>query len=197
MGISSVRAWILICSLVSVVASVSTVVSLALKRGWSAEAHSPRTEARIMMLTTIRRSAPDVLAAVKTGLTQFGTNKVTVTGHSLGKRLALFIGLNASMSETHSKIVRTGAAIALIDSIFLPLNIPGITTRFVGYGLPRVGNQDFADYVDAQPIEVTHINNEEDIVPILPGKFLGYHHPSGEVHIQDSGAWLACPGIST
>ena len=93
------------------------------------------------------------------------------------------------------KTVCTGAAIALIDAIFLPLNIPGITTRFVGYGLPRVGNQDFANYVDAQPIEVTHINNEEDIVPILPGKFLGYHHPSGEVHIQDSGAWLACPGM--
>ena len=45
-------------------------------------------EAHIMMLTAIRRSAPDVLAAVKTGLTQFGTNKVTVTGHSLGKRFA-------------------------------------------------------------------------------------------------------------
>ncbi|TBU52719.1 lipase [Dichomitus squalens] len=116
------------------------------------------------------RSAPDVLAAVKAGLTEFGTNKVTVTGHSLG------------------------AAIALLDSIFLPLNIPGITTRFVGYGLPRVGNQDFANYVDSQPIEVTHVNNKEDFIPILPGQFLGYHHPSGEVHIQDSNAWLACPG---
>lgn len=31
-------------------------------------------------------------------------------------------------------------------------------------------------------------------MPILPGKFLGYHHPSGEVHIEDSGEWSACPG---
>ena len=48
----------------------------------------PENKAHITMLATISRSAPDVLAAVKTGLTQFGTNKVTVTGHSLGKRFA-------------------------------------------------------------------------------------------------------------
>ena len=89
-----------------------------------------------------------------------------------------------------------GAAIALIDAVFLHLNLPSVTTRFVGYGLPRVGNQDWANYVDSLPVQVTHVNNEEDIIPILPGKFLGFHHPSGEVHIQDSGAWLACPGAS-
>ena len=110
------------------------------------------------------------------------------------------LGSDASTSETHLKTVCTGAAIALIDAIFLPLNIPGITTRFVGYGLPRVGNQDFANYVDQHITTldsgsgVVHINNKEDPVPILPGMFLGFHHPSGEIHIQDSGAWDACPG---
>ena len=29
---------------------------------------------------------------------------------------------------------------------------------------------------------------------ILPGMFLGYHHPSGEKHIMDNNAWVACPG---
>ncbi|KAJ6540475.1 hypothetical protein B0H19DRAFT_1175729, partial [Mycena capillaripes] len=24
--------------------------------------------------------------------------------------------------------------------------------------------------------------------------FLGFHHPTGEVHTQDSGAWDSCPG---
>jgi len=56
-----------------------------------------------------------------------------------------------------------------------------------------VGNKAFADYVDAN-LSLTHINNMEDFVPIIPGEFLGYTHPAGEVHIQDSGAWLACPG---
>ena len=104
----------------------------------------------------------------------------------------------ASIIVLHSRYSRPnviGAAIGLLDAVYLPLHIPNITTRFVGYGLPRVGNRHFADYVDAHPsISVTHINNKEDIVPILPGRFLGFHHPSGEVHIQESGAWLACPG---
>jgi len=79
----------------------------------------------------------------------------------------------------------------------------------------KVGNQAFANYVDAGDLSVTHINNKwvehglhdtntcsilelisfrEDLVPIVPGSFLGYHHPSGEVHIMDSGSWVSCPG---
>ncbi|KAI0739453.1 lipase [Daedaleopsis nitida] len=116
------------------------------------------------------RSASAVLTAVKSALSKFGASKVTVTGHSLG------------------------AAIALLDAVFLHIQIPSAMIRFVGYGTPRVGNQKFANFVDSLPVSVTHINNKKDIVPILPGRFLGYHHPSGEIHIQDSGAWFACPG---
>ena len=69
--------------------------------------------------------------------------------------------------------------------------------RVVGYGMPRVGNQDFANFVDGNLGGfVTHINNQEDPVPIVPGRFLGFHHASGEIHIQDPGAWGACPGAS-
>ncbi|KAM5532460.1 hypothetical protein V8D89_013876 [Ganoderma adspersum] len=116
------------------------------------------------------RSASDILAAVKNATSTFKTTKVTVTGHSLG------------------------AALALLDAVYLHLQLPSITTRFVGYGLPRTGNQAFADFVDAQSITVTHINNKKDIVPILPPRSFGYHHPSGEVHIDGSGSWEACPG---
>ena len=120
----------------------------------------------------------------------YGTNSVVTTGHSLG--IAIFS--QDSCRSTIDVRCLTGAAISLLDALYIPLHIPSANVKFVGYGLPRVGNQDFANYVDAQPISVTHINNKEDIVPIMPGQFLGYHHPSGEVHIQDSGAWLACPG---
>ncbi|KAI0326033.1 lipase [Cubamyces sp. BRFM 1775] len=120
--------------------------------------------------TTHSRSAPDVLSAVSSAIARFRTSTVTTTGHSLG------------------------AAIALLDAVYLPLHIPRITVQYVGYGLPRVGNWAFADYVDAQPILVTHINNKEDPVPVLPPIVLGFHHPSGEVHIQDSGEWMTCPG---
>lgn len=43
-------------------------------------------------------------------------------------------------------------------------------------------------------LHLTHINNEEDPIPICPGEFLGFVHPSGEVHIEDSGEWASCPG---
>ncbi|KAJ7272653.1 alpha/beta-hydrolase [Mycena haematopus] len=110
------------------------------------------------------KSATQVLAAVKTALSQSGLKKVTIVGHSLG------------------------GAIALIDSIYLPLHITGVTFKTIVYGLPRVGNQAFANQASVGNT-VTHINNKEDPVPILPGMFLGYHHPTGEVHIQDSGVW--------
>jgi len=115
-------------------------------------------------------TAPDVLAAVQQTMSTYGVSRVTIVGHSLG------------------------AAISLLDAVYLPLHISDASFTFVGYGLPRVGNQAFADYVDASSVSVTHINNEEDPIPICPGMFLGFVHPSGEVHIEDSGEWANCPG---
>ena len=89
-----------------------------------------------------------------------------------------------------------GAALALLDAVYLPLHLPaGTLVHMVGYGLPRVGNAAFADYVDRNgALTLKHVNNREDPIPILPGRFLGFAHPVGEVHIQDSGSWDACPG---
>jgi hypothetical protein len=113
-----------------------------------------------------------ILAAVLALLGQHSSSSVVVTGHSLG------------------------AALALLDSVYLSLHLPaGTSVSMIGYGMPRVGNAAFADYVDATLSgNVTHINNKKDPVPIVLGMFLGYAHPVGEVHIQASGAWDACPG---
>ncbi|KAI0741773.1 lipase [Daedaleopsis nitida] len=118
------------------------------------------------------KSAQDILNAVRQATTEFGTQNVLLTGHSLG------------------------AAISLLHTVYLPLHLPSVKITFVGYGLPRVGNQAFADYIDAHDAvaSVAHVNNKEDFIPILPGISFGYHHPSGEIHIQDSGVWVACPG---
>jgi len=117
------------------------------------------------------KTATAVLSAVSQALSANGVDRVTIVGHSLG------------------------AALALLDGVYLPLHIPNVTFRVIGYGMPRVGNREFAQYVDSH-VALTHINNKEDPVPIMPGRFLGYAHPSGEVHIVDSGEWLACPGQS-
>ena len=113
-----------------------------------------------------------MLDAVRQVISAHGTSTVTTVGQSLG------------------------AALALLDSVFLRLQLPTtISVKFFGYGLPRVGNEAWANLVDAQlPGDVTHINNKHDPVPIVPGILLGYHHPSGEIHIEESGDWVKCPG---
>jgi predicted lipase len=118
------------------------------------------------------KTAQTILAAVLTLLSQHSASSVVITGHSLG------------------------AALALLDSIYLPLHVPaGTRVSAFTYGMPRVGNAAFANYVDATHNgNLTHINNKEDPIATVPGMSLGYVHPSGEVHIQDSGSWVACSG---
>ena len=113
-----------------------------------------------------------ILAAVLTLLNQHSGSSLVVIGHSLG------------------------AALALLDSVYLQLHVPaGTSLTVISYGMPRVGNAAFANYVDATLSgNLTHINNKKDLVPIVPSRLLGYVHPAGEVHIQASGAWDACPG---
>jgi len=103
---------------------------------------------------------------------EHGASSVTVVGHSLG------------------------AALALLDGVYFHIQLDAsVNVRVVGYGMPRVGNEDFANWVDAYLTgQVTHVNNLKDPIPILPSMFLGFRHPSGEVHIKGSNTWVSCPG---
>ena len=58
----------------------------------------------------------------------------------------------------------------------------------------QVGVEAFADWVDTLPIEVNHIANKKDLVPILPPILLGFRHISGELHIDEIEQWENCPG---
>lgn len=115
------------------------------------------------------KTAKDILAAVKYALLKSGFNQVTLVGHSLG------------------------AALSVLDGVYLSLNLPGVKFQVIGYGMPRVGNQAFADYVDAN-IPVTRINNRNDFIPVLPHLFLGFRHTQGEIHIQADNSWIRCLG---
>ncbi|KAF7309531.1 Lipase-3 domain-containing protein [Mycena indigotica] len=115
------------------------------------------------------KTAPQILRAVKTTISKFGAKKVTMVGHSLG------------------------GALALLDSVYLPLYISNVTFQTITYAMPRVGNANFADLA-SRGNTVTHINNKNDLIPILPGRTIGFRHPTGEIRIQDSGAWYRCPG---
>ncbi|KAH7337839.1 lipase [Rhizoctonia solani] len=117
-----------------------------------------------------KRGAATKLAAVKKVISERGTSLVTLTGHSLG------------------------GAISLIDALYLSVNLPSAKLKVVTHGMPRVGNPEFAALVDSKVTDISHINNEKDIVPILPGRGLGFQHVSGEKHIVSPGSWVACAG---
>lgn len=112
-----------------------------------------------------------------------------------------------------------GAAVATLDATMLRMQLPSsVEVDCVTFGLPRVGNQEFADMIDSlvrapsvcrtarglttektQFPTFTHVTNQKDPVPDVPPRFLSYQHPQGEVHItsvSSSGAatLVACPG---
>ncbi|EJT98309.1 lipase [Dacryopinax primogenitus] len=121
--------------------------------------------------STFESTAASVLSGVQTAISSHGATQVYVVGHSLG------------------------AAIALFDALYLheKVNVT-ITVRL--FGLPRVGSQAFANYVDSNLGGLYHVTNDNDIVPRLPSTDFGFERPSGEVFITSSGGstYDFCPG---
>ncbi|KAJ3849049.1 Alpha/Beta hydrolase protein [Lentinula lateritia] len=117
------------------------------------------------------KTASVILAEVRTLMASKNTKNVMAVGHSLG------------------------GALAELDALFFALNLPsGSNISAVTYGTPRVGNPAFASLIDQHVPSFKHINNEKDLIPIVPGRFLGYAHPAGEIHIVSPGNVVLCSG---
>ncbi|ELU43389.1 lipase domain-containing protein [Rhizoctonia solani AG-1 IA] len=92
-------------------------------------------------------TATTILAGVKSLLSAHSATKVLAIGHSLG------------------------GAIATLDALYFRINLPPtVSIKAVTFGLPRVGNQAFADLIDSQITDFSYVTNEKDLVPILPGE---------------------------
>ncbi|GLB37516.1 putative lipase (class 3) [Lyophyllum shimeji] len=116
-------------------------------------------------------TATKILAEVKKLMSSKSTKSVTIVGHSLG------------------------GALAELDALYLSLNLPsGTSIKLRTYGTPRVGNAAFASLLDSKVSDLKRVNNKKDIVPIVPGRFLGFAHGQGEVHILSPGNAVACSG---
>jgi len=121
---------------------------------------------------TFERTADGLLAGVMKGLADTGVKKVVVTGHSLG------------------------AAVATMTGAFIKTSVdPSISVSVNGFGLPRGGNQAWADFLDKQ-VGVTFMTNQNDPVPTVPPRALGFVRPSGEIHVVDDTQqnFESCPG---
>ena len=100
------------------------------------------------------RTAPQILQAVQNELTKRKTNKVLVTGHSLG------------------------GALALLDGVFLSLNLPPTTElKVVTYGMPRVKPQ--PSWVSVMNINILFLGRKQAVCKLRRRSRQGnpYHEP--------------------
>ncbi|KIK09191.1 hypothetical protein K443DRAFT_127635 [Laccaria amethystina LaAM-08-1] len=116
-------------------------------------------------------TAAKILAEVKNLMASKNTQSITLVGHSLG------------------------GVLSTLDGVYLKTDLPANTSfKVVTYGLPRIGNPAFAQLVDSMLPDFRRINRQLDIVPIIPGRFLGYSHPQGQIHLISPGNTFACSG---
>lgn len=102
-----------------------------------------------------------------------GFRNVILTGHSLG------------------------GALATIMAVYIQKRNPRATVSCRAFGMPRLGNPAWADYVDATlGTDAQHLNNFIDVVPQLPSRNFGYQQSSNEIWIADDHGkeYRACAG---
>ncbi len=135
-----------------------------------------------------------MLSTVQSALASTGFKRVLTTGSYR------FI-LAGAMHPHYDRLGHSlGAAVATLDATMLRMALPSdVDVNSVVFGLPRVGNQQFADMIDSMISGFTHVTNQDDPVPTVPPRFLSFQHPQGEIHItkvDSSGAATleACPG---
>jgi predicted lipase len=115
----------------------------------------------------------DVLNAVRTAVNG-GTKQVLVVGHSLG------------------------AAVANIMSVYLQKQVTGATVTARLFAPPRVGNPDWANYVDATlGARSQWMAIYDDLVPHLPTLVMNFRHSGNEAWMLNTNAptvWRTCTG---
>jgi predicted lipase len=109
---------------------------------------------------TYQSLALEIERYVRVLMVKYENATVTVTGASLGGALAVFTAL-----ELQAKTKRV--------------------TELYNYGAPRVGNREFAAYVDRTIPTRYRVTYRFDPVPHLPPRIMLYQHNSNEVFYVD------------
>lgn len=89
---------------------------------------------------------------------KYNTNKLLITGHSLGAAMGTLMTYDILTLFTQYKI-----------------------QYLITFGSPRVGNEIFVESFNTYPIDSNRITHYYDVVPHIPQEFLGYLHISREI----------------
>ncbi|KAJ3728570.1 alpha/beta-hydrolase [Lentinula raphanica] len=112
---------------------------------------------------TFKQTSSIILEVVTKALTEHQSHSLLIAGHS------------------------QGAAIATLDAVMLHEQLDSsIKKSVVVFGLPRMGNEHWANYVDSTIGSDFHrVTDRKDPIPDVPPHLLNFFHPSGEIHIQE------------
>ncbi|KXN65590.1 alpha/beta-hydrolase, partial [Conidiobolus coronatus NRRL 28638] len=108
--------------------------------------------------------------ALDRALQKYPNFKIVFTGHSLGGALAGLIAY---------KLAENGLL------YWGRINV-------ITYGQPRLGNAEFAQYLNSKPWTYTRVTSYADIVAISPGITMGYGHNQFNMHINKNGKTIKC-----
>ena len=105
---------------------------------------------------------------------KYNTNKLLITGHSLG----------AAMSTLMTYDILT---------IFNEYTI----NYSINFGSPRVGNDNFVESYNSYNINNYRVTHDYDMVPHLPEEFLGYQHIANEIwYNEDNSEYKICDDLN-
>ena len=103
----------------------------------------------------------EVVSSLRRLSTKYRDASLLITGHSLGGAIS---------------------SLAAID-LLCNYGFEFIKWRVMTIGQPRVGNLEFAKWIDQSDIIIFRIVNQNDLTPHLPTRFMGFTHHRGEVFI--------------
>ncbi|OXA42068.1 lipase [Folsomia candida] len=127
------------------------------------------------MINATNSLYPEVVEKLGKVLKKNGDFDLVVIGHSLGAAeasLTLFL---------------------LKEGLGLPKDFPTPKSyAYFGYGTPRVGNKAYADYWNAQAMQITRVVNKADFAAYTPQALGGYVHNGNELWIMPTGGERVC-----
>ncbi|KAJ2722181.1 hypothetical protein GGI07_003457 [Coemansia sp. Benny D115] len=100
--------------------------------------------------------------------------------------------LRLSKAYPSYKLVFTGHSLGGAESVLCAVDMlriaPEIKNRvhIYTYGMPRIGNDAWADGIDALGLPIYRVVYESDLVPHIPFQWLGYQHFAQEVWIHSN-----------
>lgn len=94
-------------------------------------------------------------------------------------------GMDQLIITGHSQ----GGALATLFGVYVALEWPDRVVSVYNLGTPRVGDEVFKQAVrrDVPNLAIFRLVFEEDAVPRLPPRMMGYRHPGHLLHIQGTG----------